>query len=265
MAATQLSLRTTWENFRGIPRAAWKPVVMILGVMAVLQGLLVTWLVADLTPGEMPSAGMIVSLSLISLLIVPLQYAVMRVILAADMGIQPTPAMVFDRFIGRVLLPTIAFGIACFLGWSILIAPLAYAIYTGTAKFLAIALLIPVVLAMVWLGVRLYLILAVLAFEDCRLIDAIKRSWQLTESQVWRIVGVFIVTILVMTVFSAAVGLILGLISIPLLLSGSDALILAWTVLCQSVNAFISLGSIQLLSIAVYRTLWRRHAEMSAA
>jgi hypothetical protein len=81
-------------------------------------------------------------------------------------------------------------------------------------------LLIPVIVAGIgasyWLGIRLILVLPVIAIEEVGPFRAIRRSWQLTKGQFWRYLGILLLanvlismaTNVISTVFTFAAALI---------------------------------------------------------
>jgi len=137
--------------------------------------------------------------------------------------------------------------IGALIGWSILmtlgiilltlLAALAIAGLTiaaanvseGFAVALALLLALGLLVLVLWLSIKLLFVAPIIAIERCGIREALRRSWELTRGHFWRILGIYLLgTLLVslvsgllttpLTVLSGAIGIGTGSFGAPLIL-----------------------------------------------
>jgi hypothetical protein len=115
----------------------------------------------------------------------------------------------------RRILPLLGAWLVLFVAVVIVMAPLGLLMFSSArsghwgVSFLAILL---VWLALIFVGVRLMLIAPVAAAEPIGPINMIRRSWELTSSHFWKLIGFLILLFIVFLVLSVVVGAIGGII-----------------------------------------------------
>jgi hypothetical protein len=72
----------------------------------------------------------------------------------------------------------------------------------GLSALLALLVLAAYLVALVWLGVRLGLVAPAVALEGRGLVPTVRRAWLLTRGQLWRLFGVYLLAVVIVTVIA---------------------------------------------------------------
>ncbi|RJF41494.1 glycerophosphodiester phosphodiesterase [Actinomyces sp. 2119] len=166
-----------------------------------------------------------------------------------------TPAELWRRTRGRIwaligqsLLITAVIG-ACGLLAVALVGGLTYVVVSAAGgTSLPVTLLAAAATALVALfllllvpalAVMLSLAPAALVLENAGVVESLRRSWRLVRSNFWRVAGILVLTLLIMTVVTSVVSVLLGLVS-SLVIGLAPQALTVLTAVMGLVNALIN-------------------------
>ena len=246
----KLSISRAWEETRVVLQREAKLIGAVALALLVLPGLLLNAVVPATRAGEMPAPGIWIVAGLVALLISLVgQLSIVRL----AMGPPTTVGQAIEHGARRTL-PLLG----AFLIWALPLLILLSSLYamlradpahpSGVVALGMLALSV----AGIFLAVRLLLVGPVASAEPIGSVGILKRSWEITAGNWWRLFGfvlIFFVGVIVVLLASAS---ILGLIA-RMFLGGVEQLSLGWLV--------VMLAS-QLLSSLVYVVLFVMQARL---
>ncbi|MFF5791390.1 hypothetical protein ACFY5D_05025 [Paeniglutamicibacter sp. NPDC012692] len=100
--------------------------------------------------------------------------------------------------------------------------------------------------ATIWVGVRLALVQVLLVSQSMTMLDAVAKSWRLTRGSWWRIFGIMMLVVVVVSVLGSVVSSIPGVVAAVPGSTGSAWLLL---VLSTIVNAVVGAASALILQV----------------
>ena len=286
-----------FESLRANPRAMFLPSLIVLtatGVLSAVMNYLGTSLlfsrlgvildssdvqVSRILPVFMGSfASQIVGALLTALATTILTGLLIVAVSRSVLGRIATPGEVWERTRGRILpligqtllitlITVIADTIILVIG-IVLIAVIATSIMgpdPGAGAIIAtvlvaLALTVLVLIAAVFLIVRLSLAPAALMLENTGVVEGIGRSWALTRGSFWRVLGILalagLITGLVTGTLSFGLGMVFGIISVGL--PATQPFVSAVTVLLTSILSALVLPFTAAVTALTYIDLRRR-------
>lgn len=208
---TKLSLSSAWEETTSVLARDGRLFFAVALALFVLPGLILNVTMPEAPAGQFPPAGPWIAVAVVTVLISFVgQLAVIR--LAIGPHITVGEAIVHG-------LKRLAFYVGALLMWTlpiILIASILYAMIAEGVEHpspgAAIAL-IAIAIVGIFLAVRLILASAVASAENLNPLQILRRSWDLTGGNWWRLfVFLLLVMIGVLALF-ASVGAVVGLLA----------------------------------------------------
>ena len=206
----RLSISKAWDETKVVIAQSGNLIVAVGLALLVLPGVVAGLVQPQPTPGELPPAGPWMALMLAALLIGMVgQLAIVRLALGSGVSVGEALAHAARRFLpflGAVLLVIIPF--------LILVSVLAAMIGTDPeqANAAATLVLLLVLIGMIYVLIRLLLMAPVATAESIGPVEIVKRSWQLTRGNWWRLFAFFLLLIIAGSILVLAVGTIMGTI-----------------------------------------------------
>lgn len=119
------------------------------------------------------------------------------------------------RLIGWALLRSLAGAVGTFVWFFVLVLLVALVSEQSTGAAIGLGLLLGAgyVVVLVWLGVRIGLVAPALALEGQRLGSTITRAWRLTRGSFWRLFGIYLLAMIIVSVASYIITIPLGLVA----------------------------------------------------
>jgi hypothetical protein len=246
----KLSISRAWEETRVVLQREGKLIGAVALALLVLPGLLVNAVVPAARAGEMPAPGLWIVAGLVALLISLIgQLSIVRL----AMGPPTTVGQAIEHG-ARRMLPLLG----AFLIWALPLLIVLSSLYamlradpTHPSGVVALGML-ALSVAGIFLAVRLLLLGPVASAEPIGPIAILRRSWEITAGNWWRLFGfvaIFFVGVIVLLLATASV---FGLIA-RMFLGGVEPMSLGWLV--------VMLAS-QLLSSLVYVVLFVMQARL---
>lgn len=159
------------------------------------------------------------------------------------------------RYIWPMLVASFALGllaVGIFLPFFLGMFAIAFRSSGGTALGLTLAMGLLTLVLIAWLFTRYVFITQAIVLEQCRPIDALKRSWQLTRNAFWRILAVVgavsLLTYLLTVIPTLLLNWILTLVGMPNLLNAAQ--------IASIVVAQIGLMLAMPIQLAIYTLLY---------
>ncbi|WP_159797250.1 glycerophosphoryl diester phosphodiesterase membrane domain-containing protein [Puerhibacterium puerhi] len=149
---------------------------------------------------------------LTSLLASPVVNGILTVSVSRSVvGDKVTVAQVWQRvrsrvglLVGWAVLQTL--GVLVLAGVAVALVGLVVAATAGVSEglsaLLALVVLLGYVVTLVWLGVRLGLVAPAVVLEGRGLVVTVRRAWLLTRGQFWRLFGVYLLAVVIVTVIA---------------------------------------------------------------
>jgi len=107
------------------------------------------------------------------------------------------------------LIVFITLGVLAIVGLAIAASNLS----EGFAAALAILLSMALIAVAIWLTIKLLFVAPIIAIERCSIRQAVRRSWELTRGHFWRILGVYLLGTLLVSIISSLITLPLTLLT----------------------------------------------------
>jgi hypothetical protein len=236
----KLSISRAWEETRAVLASDGKLIGTVALALFVLPGLVLNLVMPRGQPAEMPAPGLwlVVGIAVVLVSLIG-QLAVIRLAMTPDVAVGEALAHGARRllpYVGSVLLWMVPF----MLVGGVLIA-IVGADPEHPSGAAALALLLLSVFGM-FLAVRFILVSPVASAEAVGPIAILRRSWELTRGNWWRLFGfllIFVVGALVLIIAVNAVAVLLGKLLFsdlsPLSIGG-----LLVSIVAQLVSGFIS-------------------------
>ncbi|MFE5292805.1 glycerophosphoryl diester phosphodiesterase membrane domain-containing protein [Isoptericola sp. NPDC056618] len=119
------------------------------------------------------------------------------------------------RLIGWALLRTLAGAVGTFVWFFVLVLLVALVSEQSTGAAVGLGLLLGAgyVVVVVWLGVRIGLVAPALALEGQGLGSTIARAWRLTRGSFWRLFGIYLLAMIIVSAAAYIITIPLGLIA----------------------------------------------------
>jgi hypothetical protein len=197
---TKVSLSTAWEETKAIIARDGKLLATVALALFVLPGAISDLVTPQAPSGEFPKPGYWMIVTLIALLIALVgQLAVIRLAIGSRHTVGETIAHAFRRapaYLGATFIWILPFAL---IGGGI----------AGTASD---GHLSPAVVAMIFLAIRMLLSSAVASAEGLGPVAILRRSWELTEGNWWRLFGFFVLFVIATLIVLAAVSSVIGLL-----------------------------------------------------
>jgi hypothetical protein len=221
----KLSITTAWNETVAFVKHEAGPLFLIMFALAVLPGLILQTVAQrfigpamTVAPGTPPDFATLRSaLPVFFLLLIP----VLLLSLWGHLTVN-TLALRRERVIGsafghaaRRILPLIGVWLIWILGVALVFGPVAVLMFSSAKSGhwgLPALLFLIIWLLLVFVAVRLLLTTPVAAAEPVGPVGIIRRSWQLTSGQFWRLFGFLVLILIVFFVFAIVVGAVAGVI-----------------------------------------------------
>ena len=206
---TKVSLSTAWDETKAIIARDGKLLATVALALFVLPGVVSDLFSPQVSAGELPKLGYWTVIAVIALLISLVgQLAVIRLAIGSRHTVGETIAHAFRRAPAYV---------AATITWVLPFALIAGAIVGASAEGgklspAAALVLVIVFAAAVFLFVRMLMTSPVASAEGIGPIAIIKRSWELTAGNWWRLLGFFLLFFVAAVIVLAAIGSALGLV-----------------------------------------------------
>lgn len=247
---TKLSISQAWDETRAVLARDGKLIGSVALALLVLPGVLVSVFLPSSSGTEMPAPGPWMVIVLVGLLVSFVgQLSVVRM----AMG----PHVTVGEAIKHAALRTVPF-ILAFLAWIvpvIIVASLLYGVMrTNPAQpspAAALALLVVTAVG-IFLFIRMFLIAPVATAEPVGFIAILRRSWDLTAGNWWRLFGFFVAFAVGALILVWAAGAVLGIV----------ARIAVGTLTPTSVAGLIVIIVLQALTAAIYVVLFVMQARL---
>jgi hypothetical protein len=208
---TKLSISQAWDETRAILARDGKLIVAVALALFVLPGILLNVLLPQAPAGEMPGRGAWVLVALLVLLISLLgQLAVIRLALGPHVSVGEAIAHGARRLLSYV---------GAILVWTLPLILVASALYemAGTDRArpspVAAVGLLALGLIGLFLSVRLVLLSAVASAEHGGPVAVLRRTWELTSGNWWRLFGFLLVFAIAALALIWALRSVVGLIA----------------------------------------------------
>jgi len=95
----------------------------------------------------------------------------------------------------------------------------------GFAAALVILLLLAMIVVFLWIGVKLLFVAPVIAIEGATIGQAVRRSWDLSRGNFWRIFGIYLLAMILLGFITGLIGAPLSLISSAVSLGTGGSLV----------------------------------------
>ena len=183
----KLSLSRAWEETTGVLARDGRLFIAVALALFVLPGLIVNVSMPDMVPGQLPPGGPWVAVGVIALLVSLVgQLATIR--LAMEPHVAVGEAIMHGL---RRLLPYVA-AMLLWLVPLLLVGSVLYAVLEMNAAHPPIAVSLALIVLCIVLGfvaVRMILASAVASAEDDGPLKILRRSWELSKGNWWRLFG----------------------------------------------------------------------------
>jgi hypothetical protein len=205
---TKVSISTAWEETKAIIARDGKLLATVALALFVLPGAISDLVTPQAPSGEFPKAGYWMIVTLIALLIALVgQLAVIRLAIGSRHTVGETIAHAFRRapaYLGATFIWILPFAL---IGGGI-----AGTASDGHLSPAAALLVLILVVAMIFLAIRMLLSSAVASAEGLGPVAILRRSWELTEGNWWRLFGFFVLFVIATLIVLAAVSSVIGLL-----------------------------------------------------
>lgn len=260
---SKVSISAAWEESKRVLVQDGRLLVAVALALFVLPGLVLDLTVPDASPGKLPPAGPWIIFVVVALCVSLIgQLAVIRLAMGPHVTVGEAIAHGARRllaYLASVLMWMLPFLIVAALLFNLLAANPA-----NPPPGPALGLLL-VSGVMLFVAVRLMLSSAIASAEPIGPAAIIRRSWDLTRGNWWRMFGFFVAFIIGAVVLFWAVQTVFGLIA-NLVFDGSERGGLAWfivRVVSQLVSATISVAFFVMLARIYSQLAARGEAQRS--
>lgn len=208
---TKLSISQAWDETRAVLARDGKLIVPVALALLVLPGVVINLFLPSRSAGEVPTAGLWSVIVLVALVISFCgQLAVVRLAMSPHVTVAEAIRHAARRtlpFLGAFLLWIVPFVIVASFLYALLRANPAH-----PSGAVAVGLLL-VICAGFFIFIRMFLIAPVASAETGGSIAILRRSWDLTAGNWWRLFGFFVVFAVGSLILVWAVGSVVGVIS----------------------------------------------------
>lgn len=207
---TKLSISQAWDESKAVLARDGKLIATVALALFVLPGVVLDLFMPEAPAGKLPPAGAWMGVALVAILISLVgQLAIIR--LAMNPHLTVGEAIVHG---GRRLLPYVA----AVLVWALPLALVVVLLFAGadgssTPSPAAGLGLIAISIAGIFLVVRFLLLSAVASAEEGGPIQVLRRSWDISSGNWWRLFGFLLAFAIGALVTLWAVGAVAGLLS----------------------------------------------------
>lgn len=189
-----------------------------------------------------------------------LAYAVHEAVFAR----RATPADTLRRMGSRA---GAMFGFSALAGTGLVVFALLVAFVANTASstgnsalwLVLIPLVLATVVVMTWLSIRLLLVPQAIAIEKLGPLRAIRRSWQLTRGQFWRLFGIYLLSSLLISIATNMVSTVFSFAALMVSAANQEAGLVAAVVASAVTTAVLSLPLTTAVTTLLYVDTRIRH------
>lgn len=212
----KLSISRAWDETAAFVKQDFGRLFLISFGLVTLPSVIFQTLAPQPVPGQSPEPGAWM------LLIIPaIAFSILGTLTLSVLavGLERQPADAFARAVRR-LLPVLAAIFIFALGVALCALPvlLLLSLFIGQVQTLSALFALLLLLAFAFLWVRMILVTPVGAVESGGPATILKRSWQLTRSHFWQLLGFVAAMLILLLVISLAVTAVFG--SVIVLLAG---------------------------------------------
>jgi hypothetical protein len=257
----KLSLSRAWDETKGVLSRDGKLIAAVALALLVLPGTLSDLVTPGAPPGEMPEPGAWMIVALVALLIgVVGQLAIVRLATTSGLKVGDSirhGAIRAPSYVGAAMIWVLPFGLA----FAVLMPRITQAPPDGAAA-LGFLLLLPVA---IFIFVRLSTLVAVASQETSGPLTLLRRSWQLSRGNWWRLFAFILICAAALLVLYLSVGAVIGSL-VSLFVGRIEPMSLAALLVAlatQLVTAIVTVGFLVMLARIYLQLAGPAHSDVS--